>query len=57
VLCNGEFGVDGYFVGVPCIIGAGGVEKVVEFELTAQERTLFDQTLAAVKESVAQTGL
>jgi malate dehydrogenase len=56
-LCNGEFGVDGYFMGVPCLIGAGGVEKVVEFELTADERALFDKTLAVVQESVEQTGL
>ena len=57
VLCNGEYGVNGYFMGVPCVIGAGGVEKVVEFELTADERALFDKTLAVVQESVEQTGL
>ena len=57
VLCNGEYGVNGYFMGVPCVIGAGGVEKVVEFELTADERALFDNTLAVVQESVEQTGL
>ena len=37
-LLNGEFGVDGYYVGVPCVLGAGGVEKVVEFELDATEQ-------------------
>lgn len=57
VLCSGEYGVNGYFMGVPCVIGAGGVEKVVEFELTADERALFDKTLAVVQESVEQTGL
>ena len=37
-LCEGEFGVDGYFIGVPTVIGAGGVEKVLEFSLTDEEK-------------------
>ena len=44
-------------MGVPCVIGAGGVERVVELELTADERAQFDKTLAVVQESVEQTGL
>lgn len=56
-LCEGEFGVDGYFIGVPTVIGAGGVEKVLEFSLTEDENTELNQTLDAVKKTVAETGL
>ncbi|MES9913029.1 MAG: malate dehydrogenase, partial [Candidatus Sedimenticola sp. 4PFRAG1] len=56
-LCNGEYGVDGFFMGVPCIIGAGGMEGVIEFELNDEEQTLFDATLEAVKSSVERTGI
>ncbi|MES9959737.1 MAG: malate dehydrogenase [Sedimenticola sp.] len=56
-LCNGEYGVDGFFMGVPCIIGAGGMEGVIEFDLNEEERTLFDATLEAVKSSVERTGI
>jgi malate dehydrogenase len=50
--CDKEYGVGGYYVGVPVILGAGGVEKIIELELTAQERTDFDKSVAAVKELV-----
>ncbi|MEO2185866.1 MAG: malate dehydrogenase [bacterium] len=56
-LCEGEFGVDGYFIGVPTVIGAGGVEKVLEFSLTEEEKTGLNKTLDAVKKTVAETGL
>jgi len=56
-LCEGEFGVDGYFIGVPTVIGAGGVEKVLEFSLTGEEKTGLNKTLDAVKKTVAETGL
>ena len=56
-LCEGEYGVDGYFMGVPCVIGAGGVEKILEFELTPEERAMFNKTLDAVKSTVEETGL
>ena len=46
---NGEYGVNGYYVGVPAVIGAGGVEKVVEFELEKDEKTLLDNSINAVK--------
>jgi malate dehydrogenase len=46
---KGEYGVNGMYVGVPAIIGAGGVEKVVEIELTANERAMFDHSVGAVK--------
>ena len=56
-LCEGEFGVDGYFIGVPTVIGAGGVEKVLEFSLTDEEKAGLNKTLDAVKKTVAKTEL
>lgn len=47
---NGEYGVSGLYVGVPVIIGAGGVERVVEIPLDTQERVLFDKSVAAVRD-------
>lgn len=49
---EGEFGVKGYYVGVPAVIGAGGVERVVEFKLTAEEQKLFDESVSHVKDLV-----
>ena len=51
-LLNGEFGVSGYYVGVPCVLGAAGVEKIVEFKLDAEEQALMDNSVNAVKELV-----
>jgi malate dehydrogenase len=45
--------VGGYFVGVPVILGAGGVERIVELELTDQESISFQRSVDAVKELVA----
>mgnify|MGYP001418172773 FL=1 len=56
-LCEGEFGIDGYFIGVPTVIGAGGVEKVLEFSLTDDEKAELNNTLDAVKKTVSETGL
>ena len=47
--CDKEYGVGGYYVGVPCILGAGGVEKVIELELTDDERAGFQKSVDAVK--------
>lgn len=46
---NGQYGVKGYYVGVPAVIGAGGVERVLEFKLTADEQKLFSESVAHVK--------
>jgi malate dehydrogenase len=46
---NGEFGVKGYYVGVPTVLGAKGVEKILEFKLDAQEQAMMDKSVAAVK--------
>ena len=51
--CDKEYGVGGYYVGVPVILGAGGVEKVVELELDEQERADFQKSVDAVKSLVA----
>jgi malate dehydrogenase len=52
-LLKGEYGVDGLYVGVPVIIGANGVEKIVEIELDAEEKQNFDKSVAAVTELVS----
>ena len=52
VFLNGEFGIKGYFIGVPCVLGAKGVEKVIEFKLNAEEQAMMDKSLAAVKSLV-----
>ncbi len=49
---NGEFGVKGYYVGVPAVLGANGVERIVEFALDDQEKNLLNNSLAAVKSLV-----
>ena len=56
-LCNGEFGIDGYFIGVPTVIGSNGVEKILEFKLKENEQEALNQTLEAVKKTVSETGL
>ncbi|MCH7885155.1 MAG: malate dehydrogenase [Planctomycetes bacterium] len=51
--CDKEYGVGGYFVGVPCVLGCNGVEKVIEVELDADERKLLASSVEHVKELVA----
>jgi malate dehydrogenase len=46
---NGEYGVRGLYVGVPVVIGAKGVERVVEIELNSAEREMFDKSVTAVQ--------
>lgn len=53
-LCEGEYGVDGLYVGVPCVLGAGGVERIIEVEMDASERKLFDASLEHVRTLVDQ---
>jgi malate dehydrogenase len=52
VLLQGEFGVDGLVVGVPIVVGAGGLERVFEIALTTEETAAFQASAAAVKELV-----
>ena len=56
-LCNGEFGIDGYFIGVPTVIGSNGVEKILDFKLKENEQEALNQTLEAVKKTVIETKL
>ncbi len=51
-LLEGEYGVNGLFVGVPVKLGAEGIEKVYELKLEAGEQTMLDKSIAAVKELV-----
>jgi len=54
--CDKEYGVGGYYVGVPVILGAGGVQRVIELELTSQERADFQKSVDAVKSLVKTMG-
>jgi malate dehydrogenase len=50
--CDKEYGVGGYFLGVPCVLGAGGMERVIQIELDAAEKKLMDVSISHVKELV-----
>ncbi len=49
---NGEFGIKGYYVGVPAVLGANGAERIIEFKLDAEEQSALDNSVKAVKELV-----
>ncbi len=51
-LLNGEYGVKDLYVGVPVVIGAGGIERIVEIAMNAEEKAAFDKSCAAVRELV-----
>jgi malate dehydrogenase len=51
-LCQGEYGADGIFVGVPCVLGAGGVERIIEVNLEDEERAAFATSAGHVRELV-----
>ena len=46
---DGAYGLDGLYVGVPVIIGAGGVERIVEIALNDEEQVMFDNSVNAVQ--------
>lgn len=46
---SGEYGVDGLYIGVPVVIGARGVERIVEVDFTPEEKAMFDASVAAVR--------
>jgi malate dehydrogenase len=54
-MLNGEYGVKGLYIGVPVVIGKDGVEKVVEVSFNAEEKAMFDKSVAAVKSLVEAT--
>jgi malate dehydrogenase len=51
--CDKEYGVGGYYVGVPVILGTGGIEKIIELKLTDSESAAFKNSVDAVKELVS----
>jgi malate dehydrogenase len=51
-LLKGEYGVDGLFVGVPVVLGKGGLQRVIEIKLTKDEQAAFEKSAAAVRELV-----
>ncbi len=51
---EGEYGVNGFFIGVPIVIGAGGVEKVIELELNDKEKEAFQKSVDHVKKLIAE---
>lgn len=51
-LCQGEYGIDGLYIGVPVKLGAGGVEKIFELKLTEEESAALKKSAAGVKELV-----
>jgi len=46
---DGAYGLDGLYLGVPCVLGTGGVERVIEIDLDAGERTMLESSVAAVR--------
>jgi malate dehydrogenase len=56
-LCEGEYGVQGLFIGVPCLISAKGVEKIYGIKLTDEENAMLQKTIGAVKKTAEETKL
>ena len=56
-LLDGQYGISGLFVGVPVVIGAGGVERILEVDLDAAERAMLAKSVESVRKSVAETKL
>jgi len=52
-LLEGEYGIDGLYMGVPVKLGAGGIEEVIELELTAQEQAWLQDSAGAVRDVVS----
>ena len=51
--CDKEYGVGGYYVGVPVILGSAGVERIIELQLTKDEQAAFQKSVDAVQSLVA----
>ena len=54
---QGEYGIEGYYIGVPCKLGAGGLEQIIEIKLTEEEDAALKKSAAAVKELCAVIGV
>ena len=57
VYLEGEYGIDGYYIGVPCKLGAAGLEKIIEIKLTPEEDAALKKSADAVKELCAVIGV
>jgi len=51
-LLEGEYGINGYYMGVPVTIGEKGIEKIHQVELSAEEKTMFERSFQSVKKTV-----
>ncbi len=56
-LCEGEYGINGYFIGVPVLISAKGVEKILEISLNDDEKAMLQTTMEKVKQTVAECNI
>jgi len=56
-LCDGEYGVKGLFIGVPCLISAKGMEKIYEIKLNDEEKAMLQKTVGVVRKTVEETKL
>ena len=54
---EGEYGINGLYVGVPCKLGARGLEQIIEINLTAEERIALQKSASAVQELVDVLGI
>jgi malate dehydrogenase len=54
---QGEYGINGLFVGVPCKLGANGLEQIIEIKLTAEEQAALQKSADAVAELVKVIGV
>ena len=54
---QGEYGIDGFYIGVPCKLGAAGLEKIIEIKLTPEEDAALRKSAEAVKELCAVIGV
>ncbi len=57
VKLNGQYGVKDLFIGVPVVIGAGGIEKIIEVKLNAEEQAQFAKSIESVKKTCAEAKL
>jgi malate dehydrogenase len=56
-LCEGEYGANGLFMGVPCLISAKGLERIFEIKLNEEEKAMLQKTFASVRKTAEETKL
>jgi malate dehydrogenase len=56
-LCQGEYGINNLFIGVPCLISAKGLEKILEIKLADDEKAMLVKTIASVQKTTEETKL